>query len=87
MNSQTGNRQVGIARNASDLAFQIGQEVQRFVTGRAVESATRRGGDADRITVTVEDIRSVLDGSISDHIRALFGDSRDGGTKQWRASA
>jgi hypothetical protein len=63
-----------IARNASDLAFSIGQAIQRNLIGRALRRAAERNADM----VTTEDVEAAAVELCLSSVRGMTGDAAHG---------
>ena len=64
-------REILLEGEASDLAFHMGQALERLLTERAVQRAKQRG--ASDVVVTVEDVRACFDASLPEQLREAMG--------------
>ena len=65
------DRELLLEGEASDLAFHMGQVLERLLTERAVERAKKRC--ANDVAVTVEDMRASFDASLLEQLWEAMG--------------
>jgi len=70
------NESVVVESRASDLAFRVGQMVERLLVDRAIELAMESGSPM----VTANHVESGLDQALFDHLLRRVRESSRGGT-------
>jgi hypothetical protein len=72
----------GVVEGSADqLAFRIGQSLERTLVARAIQLATRDAGKCDEVLVTAEHIRRALDGAVINEACSQIGIVLDGKTE------